>query len=256
VSTTPCHEGPASSASAGGMAIRGVPVGALLTAALILADPTPAAAQSCTALPADPGQHELWVGVGGWSGAETGVTDISFEFAAFDRLSISGASARGGYDVSTRPSYLRLGAGLLLSVGPVRICPFLGRETMDYTFRNRFAVDYGSVMEDVGEGGIRAEVPLGDVGPVRVSGSLAAGAAFSTWEMNGRRLIVEDSTYVEAVHHIDPEWSLVGEAGLALRWRRLGLAAGVQRRPSLDQAWLGYLRLGTALLRLGPDRDR
>lgn len=239
-----------------GIPMRALPVGALLAAALFLADPAPAATQSCTSLPADPGQHELWLGAGGWFGAETGVTDISFEFAAFDLFSISGASARGGYDVSTRPSVLRLRAGGLLSAGPVRLCPFLGRETMDYPFRNRFAVDYGSVMQEVEEGGTRAVLPLAVLGPVRVSGSVAAGAAYSTWEMNGRRLVLEDSLYVEAVRHVVSEWRFVGEAGLAVRWRRWGLAAGVQRRPSLDHAWMGYLRLGMALLQLGPDQKR
>ncbi len=220
-----------------------------LAAVLVALGAAPAASQTCSALPV--GTDELWLGAGTWRGAEAGAGEARFAFSGFGRVALAGAIQRGGYDVETGPQGLALRLGWLFGIPGARGCAWVGSEELTYDFRDRFELDRGKVTHRVRDFGVRIRRPLARPAGVEVAVGAGAGLAHATWDLKGRRLVVQDSLWAEERHARRAGWRFVGAGEVSVRWGRVGAAAGVARRPTLDDAWLGFLRVGVSVVALG-----
>lgn len=226
---------------------RAIPAVALA----LLAVAGPGTAQSCTLLPVS--FNELWVGGASWRGGETPVGEVGFEASVAGRVALSGYSGIGGFDVSGNPTSSSVRVGAMTALGRLDACAFVGTSAMTYTFRGRHDVDRGTVADELRHVGLRLEAPLIDAGPFRVAVWAAPHVSRRTWEMQGRRLLVEDGVRVEEVRRIDVTWHVAGESGVSVRWKRLGVAAGVARRPAFGRTLLRFVRVGVAAIRFPRD---
>jgi len=210
--------------------------------------PAVASSQSCSPLPV--AKNELWLGGGSWRGGESTISGASVDFSAFGRLAMSSVASWGGYDVGIAPSSLAVRVGGLFGIGDVGGCVYVDNDGMDYEFRGRHDVDRGAISDRVRQVGVRLERELLRSSGVEVGVSLSGGLAHRTWDMLGRRLVIEDGVEVEEVHRRERDWRAVGHGNLSVRWGRIGVAAGLLRKPTLDDRWSGYIRVGFAAIQL------
>lgn len=221
----------------------------ILAAPSVLVMPAgPAGAQTCMALPAR--AQEVWLGAATWSGAEAPFREAGFAANVFNRFTLSAAAGWGGYEVEESPSTLALRVGGIVDVVGIPLCGTMSMGTMRYTFRDRFDVDRGEVRERSGEVGIWTEGLLLDGGESILGWWLSAGAVHRQWEMRGRRVTVTDEIIVTPVERDRRTYHLVGQGGLRFRWRQVGIAAGVARRPGLASGMLGFVQVGFAAVDL------
>jgi hypothetical protein len=221
---------------------------ALAVSVVLLVTPAHGEGQSCSGLPLS--ANELWIGAASLKGGESPAGELGFDFSLLGRLAVSGSVGTGGFDVSGNPSWSSIRLGGTASVGPLEACLFVGTASMEYSFRDRHEVDRGAVVDELRNVGFRLGAHIMSVGGLEVDVWAAPDLSRRTWEMQGRRLVVQDDVRVEEVRRIDVTWQVAGEGGLSLRWCRLGLSVGVARRPTMGTDLLTFLRVGIAAMRL------
>ena len=199
-------------------------------------------AQSCAELPLQP--NEIWLGVGVLSQTGTRWSEIAFEASPGDRFGISLRRVTGGSEEEEGLQAWSARIGVPFTVGRAGFCISGGFELNDFSFENRFEVDRGEARYLAREFGFRAGLPLATLKGIEVSAWVAPSATHLKLDVSGRTLIVDDQISTEERQFSRTEWRFSGQSGLALRWRFLGMAAGITSRPALTTGALGFLRVG------------
>jgi hypothetical protein len=224
-------------------------VASLVAPTVLLVLARPGGSQTCMALPAR--SQEIWLGVASWSGAEAPFREGSFAANVFNRLTVSATAGWGGYEVEEGPSTLALRGGGIVNVAGIPLCGYAEMGTMSYTFRDRFDVDRGEVRQRLVEMGSWVEGAMLESRSSSLGWWLSAGVAYRQWEMRGRSVTVTDEIVVTPVDRARRTYHLVGQGGMSFRWKRVGIAVGVARRPGLASGLLGFARIGFAAVDLG-----
>ena len=221
-----------------------VKVASLLGASLLLSSAT-ARAQSCTYLPV--GSNEVWAGAAAWHGAESSIGDFSFDASIGGRGYFRGHLGVGGFNEERAPSSIGVLVGMLFGQESLRTCGYLRGEFLNYSFRNRYDLDMGKTNTSIGEVGGRAYFDAATLGPATLGFVASAGLAYRSLDVNGSRLVLREDVAVEDVHRITRDVVLVGGGGVQLRAGGVGGTVGMARRPSFQDRWVAFLRIGVAL---------
>jgi len=207
----------------------------------------PLACQSCTDLPHRAG--DMWLGAGVMTNGEDRWEDLAVEVSPGPRFGLSVQRVTGGGDEAVELEAWGVRAGVPFSGGGLGFCLFGGFELNDFSFEDRFEMDRGDANYLAREVGLQVAAPFVTWRDGEVTGWVTPAWTFLRFEASGRTLIVDGEISTEERNLGWTRWEFSGQAGLSLRWRFLGIATGVKRRPALASGTLPFVRLGLALIR-------
>lgn len=206
----------------------------------------PLAGQSCTDLPV--GAGELWLGAGAMADGEERWENLAVEVSPGHRFSISVQRVTGGGDENVDLEAWGVRAGVPFHGGGLGLCLFGGFELNDFSFENRFEMDRGDANYLAREIGLRVGAPLVTWQDGELAAWVTPAWSHLRFEASGRTLMVGDEISVEERNLGWTRWEFSGQAGLSLRWRFVGMAAGVRRRPAVASGTLAFVRIGLAVI--------
>jgi hypothetical protein len=224
------------------------------TAAVVvaLASSAPrAVAQACFSHPV--AADEAWLGGSVEGGSAEGLRRGFVGGADVEHvIALELAGLWGGYPSVGRAEDLRAQLGVPITSGPVELCPYGSVGNLDYEFRDQFEVSHGNIAElSLRVGAALARTPSATAHGPQLGGLIALEYVYRSWDMDARKLRLQDNQYViDVIHRIERTYHLAGRAVAMIRWGRLGLSAGVGTRPRTGSDFVAFVNLGFLAARL------
>lgn len=206
----------------------------------------PLSSQSCTALPQSP--NELWLGGGAMQEAGVRWNEVALEASPGGSFGIAVNRVTGGRNENDDLEAWGVRLGVPFLAGKIGLCLFGGFELNDFSFENRFEMDRGEADYLARNLGLKVEVPLVTFNGAALWAWVAPAATFLKYEVSGRTLLVDGEISVEERNLGASMWEASGQLGLSVRWRFIGVAGGLTKRPALTSGTLAFIRIGVAVI--------
>jgi hypothetical protein len=181
---------------------------------------------------------------------ESGVgwDELAVEASPGGRFGFAVRRTTGGRDQDHGLEAWGLRFGLPFPAGWIGLCVFGGFELNDFSFEDRFEMDRGDADYMTRDVGLQVAFPLGAWKGAGLRAWVAPAVSVLKYEVSGRTLMVDGEVSVQERNLGATRWEVAGQAGLSVRWRFIGVAGGVMKRPALTSGTLAFIRMGLAVI--------